>query len=535
MPTHLSSKSRPKAFADVFGQQSVTRVLINDIVNANPHHLILTGPSGTGKSTLAGLYAPAWLCHHPTTTGSPCRNCEACSAWEKGGNADFRKIHCPSHGNKDDIEYVLTTFLEYRPLTSRYRVALFDEAQALSLPAQQMLLETLEAEPSGAVCIFTLISADSLIEPLQSRGRKFQLETPDMQKSLSYLVHLATRERIEAEPEALKLIAAFSTGYRNLAENLDTAAGHSLGGPITLATVRALFRDRSQMLLDFLGHCANGRVGEQLQSLDSINVAAREKLAGIIEVLKHLLVRYVGPSRIRRADHRLTLLLSDQDCRRVLNQFAARASELGRTIHGLFDEILEFWLDVPSDVDNNRLEAHALRFHQLLMFNSGGAASGGHERGSPVRTARNAQKPFKWRTRDHAGVIHRRGDWLTLSQAREIYEAGTFLAQAHGRWFNAKITVDHSLLSAATDEVAAERISDWLRRLRQSFFAPAARHHGPSAELHRIPSMSVGAKAACGPRCCLTCPGMLRPMSGRGLPNGRRRRATRRPSTFRSY
>lgn len=297
MPSHLSSASRPRSFGQVFGQEAITRVLVQDIVSNSPHHTILEGGSGTGKSTLAGLYAPPWLCHQPTPAGSVCGSCQACAASSRNGNYDFRKVHCPSHGNKDDVEYLLTTFLEYQPLVSRHRVVLFDEAQALTLPAQEMLLATLEAERSKAICIFTLISAESLIVPLQHRARKFTLETPDMEKSLSYLQHLATQECIGAEPEAMKLIAAFSRGYRSLAENLDTAIGQSRDGRITLKSVRGQFHDRSQALLDFLSHCANGRIAEQQQCLASMNVPAPDKLAGIIELLDHLYVRCVGTSR----------------------------------------------------------------------------------------------------------------------------------------------------------------------------------------------------------------------------------------------
>lgn len=187
-------------------------------------------------------------------------------------------------------------------------------------------------------------------------------------------------------------------------------------------------------------------------------------------------------------DHRLALLLPDEDCRRVVGQIANRASELGRTVDGLFDEILEFWLSVPSDVDDIRLGAHSLRFHQLMLFAA--ADPEATEVTSMSRPLKGAQtgalKSANWRARDNAGVVDRRGERLALSQAREIFEAGTFFPQIHGRTFNGRLTADHGLLPGATDEECAARVSNWLRRLRQSFFVPAVRRHGPSAELHRI-------------------------------------------------
>lgn len=477
---------RPTSFDEYRGNETIKQVVLTALAQGNIGHITIEGPSGAGKTLLAKLIARALLCKSPLSDGTPCCACETCSK-PLERLVDFKLVRCPTQGSAANIAEIVEIG-GLRPLVARYRVIVFDEAQGLTLVAQEKLLGPLEAEGQRTIVIFTAISADALIFPLRTRTRRFTLEMPDFGQSMRYLADTARAEGIEIDADAMELIAAYSKGYRNLAENLAAAAAFAAGGLIDIGIVRSsLLRDKSQGMLAYLAAAAQGDYEAQVSTLGEMSLSANEKVEWLLAVLAHLGTRKVGPTLSTRESDNLNLLLADDDCQMVAGHFANLARMRGQTLHALFDEVLEFWLAVPAHLGETQLAGHVLRFQNLLWFN---AASPGRVSDSPTaslaeRRAVPVRKPVSWRSQVGPGLIDPHGPHLTLRQAFELYEPATFLAQAFGKGFNLCCTVDFAG-SDRSDQENAAVVSAMLKQMRARFFERAAKDQGPAADLHRI-------------------------------------------------
>ncbi|TCJ39522.1 hypothetical protein [Parafrankia sp. BMG5.11] len=484
MTDQLSNRARPLTFDQAFGVDLITSQLRKDVLSKRPGHITLSGESGTGKSTLGLIYAQGSVCHNPTDAGSACNACSACLAFRANKLADFERIRCPSRGRKDFIDDLVRDYLTGVVFDGRNRVVLFDEAQALTPPAQDLLLDVLEERDWPLVCIFTLIDERDLSRPLLDRTRHLPLAVPDFAQARAYLAHLAKLEDVAAEPEAIDLIATFSRGYRSLAGWFDQARIADPTNRVSLVTVRnTLLRDRSSGILALLGHCLGARPEKALAALERMTLGPAETIDAVLQVLTHLTVRFTATGRGQRGSHKLTYLLDDDACRFVMSQFADRAAELGRTLDGLLDESLEFWSTVGSGQTSTKLEAHVIRFCLLLKYSSAPADADLAPAAQRPINQPTKSKRLLWRARDNKGIVSRRGEWLTLPQAQEFYEAATFMVQAYGVGFNSALVVDHL---TSDDRASVELISGLTRQIRARLFERHAEIAGPRADFHRI-------------------------------------------------
>jgi len=166
--SNLANKHRPRRFDEVVGQEAEVNVL-RQILEKNwrPNCLMITGPFGTGKTTLSRLMGRAMLCDDPQGI-EPCGKCEACRAVDADNHPSYTELDAASHGLKDDVRAMLDS-IAYRTNADRTRIICYDESHMLSVPGQNALLQTLEQGVKGVLFILATTESHKMLPTIASR------------------------------------------------------------------------------------------------------------------------------------------------------------------------------------------------------------------------------------------------------------------------------------------------------------------------------------------------------------------------------
>ena len=216
----ISQIYRPKTFKEVIGQELVVRTLINAIKTKRISSAYLfAGPRGTGKTTLARIFAKALNCENLVDGYEPCNQCQNCLQINEGKFLDLIEIDAATHRGIDQIRE-LKEAIKFAPSAGRYKVWILDEAHMLTLEASNALLKTLEEPPSHAILILATTNPQKLPETIISRCQVFEFKrlTPfQIQKKLELI---GEKEGVEISPKASLSIALASEGALRDAESL---------------------------------------------------------------------------------------------------------------------------------------------------------------------------------------------------------------------------------------------------------------------------------------------------------------------------
>jgi DNA polymerase-3 subunit gamma/tau len=269
----LYRKWRPRTFDEVVGQEHVVRTLRNALASGRIHHAYLfAGPRGTGKTTTARLLAKAVNCLAPEEE-RPCNTCAICQAVNEKRLLDLIEIDAASNTGVDDVRE-LRERVGFRPNEARYKVYVIDEVHMLSNAAFNALLKTLEEPPSHAIFVLATTEPHKIPATVLSRCQRFDFRRIPVSQIVARLEWLIEQEHIQADREALTLIARQATGSMRDAESLIDQLASYDGKGITVAEVRAaLGAGASETVIQVTDALARGDVA---QGLGAINTAVDE-------------------------------------------------------------------------------------------------------------------------------------------------------------------------------------------------------------------------------------------------------------------
>ena len=296
----LPLKYRPMTFDDVVGQEHVVRTLRHAIESdriANAYLFI--GPRGIGKTTMSRIFAKALNCTSPNGV-EPCGVCDNCREIAAGRSIDVTELDAASHNKVDDVKPIIES-VEFKPVSSRFKIYIIDECHMLSNAAWNALLKTLEEPPAHVRFVFATTEGDKVLATIVSRCQRFDLRRIQTNDIVSRLKHVCDAEGIAAEEDALLAIARGAEGgMRDALSSLDQLISFK-GDKVTEEDALGVFGLVSRSALENLaGAILSGDTAAILSSIELFDSAGKNmrRLAG--ELLLHfrnlVVLQALGPS-----------------------------------------------------------------------------------------------------------------------------------------------------------------------------------------------------------------------------------------------
>lgn len=245
----LYRKWRPLSFDDVVGQGHIVTTLKNEISSGQAGHAYLfCGTRGTGKTSCAKIFARAINCLNPKD-GNPCNECEICKGALNGSIMDITEIDAASNNGVDNIREIRDE-VSYSAAQAKYKIYIIDEVHMLSGGAFNALLKTLEEPPAHVIFILATTEAHKLPATITSRCQRFDFKRISVHDIVIRLREIVTAEQLDADADALELIARLGDGaMRDALSILDQCVG-ACGGKITLDAARNVLSVASDEAID---------------------------------------------------------------------------------------------------------------------------------------------------------------------------------------------------------------------------------------------------------------------------------------------
>ena len=231
--TALYRKFRPDVFEDVKGQEHIVTTLRNQIkADRIGHAYLFTGTRGTGKTTIAKLFAKSVNCEHPVD-GSPCGQCRSCQTIASGASVNVIEIDAASNNGVDNIREIIDE-VSYSPVEGKFKVYIIDEVHMLSIGAFNALLKTLEEPPSYVIFILATTEVHKIPITILSRCQRYDFKRITIETITDRLRELMDKEQIQVEEKALRYIAKTADGsMRDALSLLDQCIAFHFGEELT--------------------------------------------------------------------------------------------------------------------------------------------------------------------------------------------------------------------------------------------------------------------------------------------------------------
>lgn len=226
-------KYRPQNFSTVVGQSHITTTLKNAIRNNQlAHAFLFCGPRGVGKTTCARILAKTINCENLQPDGEACNECHSCKSFNEGSSFNIHELDAASNNSVDDIR-TLVEQVRFAPQAGKYKIYIIDEVHMLSSSAFNAFLKTLEEPPSYAIFILATTEKHKILPTILSRCQIFDFKRITIQDTVDHLQEICTKERIQAETDALHLVAQKTDGcMRDSLSTLDKIVSFT-GGQLT--------------------------------------------------------------------------------------------------------------------------------------------------------------------------------------------------------------------------------------------------------------------------------------------------------------
>ena len=405
----LYRKYRPQTFEDVCGRDAIVRTLKNQITSGRiGHSYLFCGTRGTGKTTIAKIFAKAVNCEHPVD-GSPCGECASCKAIAEDASLNVVEMDAASNNGVDDVRGIIDQ-VAYSPTQGKYRVFIIDEVHMLSGAAFNALLKTLEEPPAYAIFILATTEPNKLPLTILSRCQRYDFGRLSVQTIEDRLKVVCDREGLTCEDKALRYIASAADGsMRDGLSILDQCNAFNYGqGALTYDKVlEILGAVDTRVFSELYEDIAGGKAADALGILDRILAQGRELVQFVTDFLQYL--RNVMLLRASE-DVAQSLDVSSDNLELLLRD--ARRSDMNQILHyiNVFSELM----DEIRYSSNRRVltEAAIIRLCEPTMATPEGvqeeistlkervrvleqqlaAVSEAAAKGTPVRTAPAAEK-----------------------------------------------------------------------------------------------------------------------------------------------
>src|SRR5712691_8245770 len=298
----IARKWRPQKFADVVGQQAVTRTLGNALKSGRlAQAFVFAGPRGVGKTTTARILARALNCISGPTA-EPCGSCDACVEIAEGRDIDVLEIDAATHTGVDNVREVIVSGLSIRPVRNRYKIFIIDEVHQLSSPSFNALLKSIEEPPPHVVFMMATTELDKIPETVLSRSQVHEFRTISSKAIAEQLRRIVDAEGIAVADESLQLIARDAEGsMRDAQSKLDQVIAFT-GNRVEAADVatvlglvgRDLLLDAVQAVADEDAPASFALAARAVEMGYDLRLVCRE----LSRVVRDLLVLTVDPKRI---------------------------------------------------------------------------------------------------------------------------------------------------------------------------------------------------------------------------------------------